>query len=91
MRCDNEKCQFFIEPLKWNGKELKVIVDHKSGNVRDSRPDNLQFLCPNCAMQLSTHGGRNIGQVVFGLLESYGLKTGEIYLMVEDSMSTPSI
>jgi hypothetical protein len=86
-RCDNEKCRFYKEPLIWNKKPLPVIVDHKSGNFRDSRPENLQFLCPNCAVQLPTHAGRNIGQVIFGLLESYGLRDGQILLMLGDSMN----
>lgn len=64
-RCDIPECRFFYEPLNWNNKALKLIIDHKSGNFRDSRPDNLQFVCPNCAMQLPTHAGRNIGQVVY--------------------------
>lgn len=86
-RCDNPECRFFVEPLIWNNKKLLLIVDHKSGNFRDSRPDNLQFVCPNCAVQLPTQGSRNVGQVVFQLLESYGLKTGEINLMLSDLMN----
>jgi hypothetical protein len=89
-RCDNKDCRFFREPLEWNRKPPAPIVDHKNGNFRDSRPDNLQFVCPNCASQLYTHGALNIGRVRFSNPESYGLKAdpktniGEIILLVGD-------
>jgi hypothetical protein len=31
-RCDNPKCQFHRGPLMWNGKPLKLILDHAEGN-----------------------------------------------------------
>ena len=57
MRCDNSSCLYYSEPLIWNGLELKLILDHKNGVCGDNRPKNLQFLCPNCNSQQSTHGG----------------------------------
>jgi hypothetical protein len=63
-RCDNENCRFYSEPLLWNGKRLIPILDHLDGNRRDHSRANLQFLCPNCASQVDTHGGRNRGRVV---------------------------
>lgn len=43
----------------WNGKELVLTLDHISGNHKDSRPQNLRWICPNCDRQLPTFGGRN--------------------------------
>lgn len=62
-RCDEPNCDYFNKPLLWNGKELKLILDHISGVSGDNRPKNLRFLCPNCNSQQPTHGGRNIGKV----------------------------
>ena len=62
-RCDNPKCHFYTEPLVWNGDELGLTLDHTEGNRRDNRPEMLRYLCPNCASQLETHGGKNKGRV----------------------------
>jgi hypothetical protein len=62
-RCDEEFCAFYSQQLQWNGKPLKLILDHKNGVNSDNRPKNLRFLCPNCNSQLDTHGGRNKGRV----------------------------
>lgn len=35
----------------WLGKELRLQVEHKSGNWLDDRKENLEFLCPNCHTQ----------------------------------------
>ena len=41
----------------WNGKELKLQVDHKNRNWLDDRPRNIRFLCPNCHSQTEGHSG----------------------------------
>lgn len=41
----------------WNGKELRLQVDHKNKNWMDDRRDNLQFLCPNCHSQTEGYNG----------------------------------
>lgn len=61
-RCDNPKCIFNTKSLVWNGKKLKLILDHINGVNGDNRPKNLQFLCPNCNSQQSTQGGGNKGK-----------------------------
>ena len=62
-RCDNPECYFHDNELIWNGVELKLILDHKNGVNGDNRPKNLQFLCPNCNSQQTTHAGANKGRV----------------------------
>ena len=63
LRCDNEVCRFHTQPLIWNGKPLKLTLDHKSGNAHDNSPGNLWLLCPNCDSQQPTRGGGNIGRI----------------------------
>jgi hypothetical protein len=63
IRCDNAGCPFHTEPLLWNGRPLKPILDHVDGNRRDNRPERLRYLCPNCDSQLHTRGGGNRGRV----------------------------
>jgi Zn finger protein HypA/HybF involved in hydrogenase expression len=38
----------------WNGKEIKMVLDHINGVNDDNRIDNLQMLCPNCNSQQAT-------------------------------------
>ncbi len=47
----------------WNGKPLKLHLDHKNGNHRDYRLENLRFLCPNCHSQTETYAGKNAKSV----------------------------
>lgn len=39
---------------KWQGKELRLHLDHINGNCFDDRLTNLRFLCPNCHDQVET-------------------------------------
>ena len=32
----------------WQGKKITLQVNHKNGNWKDNRPENTEFLCPNC-------------------------------------------
>ncbi len=78
-RCDNPSCQFHTSALEWDGKLLKLILDHSNGVNSDNRPENLRFLCPNCNAQLETHGGGNKGKVLkssggFGIVGRDGKK-----------------
>jgi hypothetical protein len=75
-RCDNEACRFHTEPLVWNNKPLKLILDHINGVNTDNRLSNLRLLCPNCDSQnTKTRGGANRGRV---LKSSGGFATVEL-------------
>jgi hypothetical protein len=43
----------------WNGRPLTLHIDHIDGQFWDCRPDNVQFLCPNCHSQTANYAGRN--------------------------------
>jgi len=74
-RCDNSSCQFFTTPLEWNEQPLPLILDHRSGNASDNRPDNLRLLCPNCDSQnSSTRGGANAGRIAVLVGGSYQVR-----------------
>jgi len=63
-RCDEPACCFNSGTLEWNGKRLPVNLDHKNGVARESHPENLWYLCPNCdAQQETIRGGKNKGRV----------------------------
>ncbi|HET6908430.1 MAG TPA: HNH endonuclease [Mycobacteriales bacterium] len=38
----------------WNGRPLRLVIDHVNGDWLDNRIENLRFLCPNCHAQTST-------------------------------------
>lgn len=42
----------------WNNKHLVMQIEHKNGNCLDNRPENLDFICPNCHTQTSTYSRR---------------------------------
>ena len=57
-----EKC----EKCGWNethpdtGK-VPIQINHKDGNCRNNRPENLEIICPNCHSLTSTFGALNKG------------------------------
>ncbi len=40
----------------WQGKELKIQINHINGDPLNNRRENLEFLCPNCHSQTPTWG-----------------------------------
>jgi hypothetical protein len=61
-RCDMPGCPN-PDPTTWNGKKLRLVLDHVRGAREDNKPKNLRFLCPNCNSQQDTFAGGNRGRV----------------------------
>jgi hypothetical protein len=53
-RCRGDGCSLSDN---WLGRGLVLHVNHKNGNWLDDRPDNLDFLCPNCHSQTDNYCG----------------------------------
>lgn len=49
----------------WNGKDLKLQLEHINGIRNDNRIENLTFLCPNCHSQTDTFAGKNKKQIYY--------------------------
>lgn len=47
-RCEGLDCPI---GSVWRGRPIILQVNHKNGDWLDDRPDNLEFLCPNCHSQ----------------------------------------
>ncbi len=50
------RCEHCKLSNEWNGKELKLHVDHINGDRKNCLATNLRFLCPNCHSQTETYG-----------------------------------
>ncbi|MFF9451360.1 HNH endonuclease [Streptomyces flaveolus] len=53
-----ERCAMCGTGPQWNGKPLRLEVDHVDGTWWDNRPENLRLLCPNCHSVTDTFRGR---------------------------------
>lgn len=46
----------------WLGQPIPLELDHRNGDHRDNRLQNLRLLCPNCHAFTPTYRGRNRGR-----------------------------
>ena len=56
-----EICSECGQKPKWNGKKLKLHLDHIDGHRTNNKIENLRLVCPNCHSQTETYAGRNNG------------------------------
>lgn len=68
------KCCKCSNAGEWLGKELRLQVDHKNRNWNDNRPENLEFICPNCHSQTPGWSGSEGGTSVTSVAEYYRKK-----------------
>lgn len=54
------KCEGCGNLGEWLGKPLVLQLDHKNGNGKEHKIENVRFLCPNCHSQTETWTGKNI-------------------------------
>jgi len=55
-----DRCEICGLGPEWQGQQLVLPLDHRNGNRRDWRLENLRVLCPNCHTQTATFSGRKL-------------------------------
>ena len=55
----------------WNGKEIRLEVEHIDGDSSNNCPSNLCLICPNCHSQTDTYKGKNKGNGRFSRINRY--------------------
>lgn len=62
---------------EWNGKSLRLQVDHKDGNTKNNRRENLRMICPNCHTQTESWGVNNASDEGILRMSLAGVKTSK--------------
>lgn len=68
----NNTCQECGVTSIYNGKPLTLQLEHKDGNSRNNKEDNLSLLCPNCHTQTEFYGSKNNGRGRGSLIKNCG-------------------
>ena len=61
-------CALCSLPQTWNGKPLRLELDHVDGDNSNNAQENLRFVCPNCHSQTETYkvgNNKNPGRVTY--------------------------
>ena len=56
------ECEWCGNTGSWNGRALRLSIDHVDGDYHNNVASNLRFLCPNCHSQTETFAGRSRGK-----------------------------
>ena len=54
-----EQCDVCGGGPVWQGRPMKLQIDHRNGKRWDNRRENIRFICPNCHSQTETFGSKN--------------------------------
>ena len=57
---DGNRCSK-CDLIDWQGKPIRLWVDHIDGNAANNSPTNFRLVCPNCDSQSPTFGAKNTG------------------------------
>jgi endogenous inhibitor of DNA gyrase (YacG/DUF329 family) len=62
---------------EWNGKPLRLQVDHKDGNTKNNKRENLRMICPNCHTQTDNWGVNNASKEGVEKMKEAGIKSSQ--------------
>jgi hypothetical protein len=58
-KCKNKTFETSDGVLMWMDEPIELELEHKNGDNKDNRLENLEFLCTYCHSQTSTYKGKN--------------------------------